>query len=128
VLALALVLLAEDGSALSGIGAIGAGWTGAGLLGGVLWWLCFKYLPAQDARLERAIEGERIAAKAQTDAHARVVIELVTKFDAAIRAEAERCDAARREARQDFGRMIEQIERASRAGAQASAAESKPKG
>lgn len=29
-----------------------AGWTGAGLLGLVLWWLCFKYLPAKDQQID----------------------------------------------------------------------------
>jgi len=29
----------------------GAGWVGVGLLGPVLWWLCYQHLPAKDKQL-----------------------------------------------------------------------------
>lgn len=35
-----------------------AGWTGAGLLGLVLWWLCFKYLPAKDQQIDTIMKNK----------------------------------------------------------------------
>lgn len=33
-----------------------SGWTGAGLLGLVMWWLAVKHLPAKDAQFERLLD------------------------------------------------------------------------
>lgn len=36
----------------------GAGWVGAGLLGGVLGWLLFLYLPSKDKQLKELVESK----------------------------------------------------------------------
>ncbi len=51
-----IALLADDpiSSTLGG----GAGWVGAGLLGGVLAWLLFIHLPGKDKQLKDFIDGK----------------------------------------------------------------------
>ncbi len=61
-----LALLADDpiSSTLGG----GAGWVGAGLLGGVLAWLLFIHLPGKDKQLKDFIDSKD---KQVTDLHQR---------------------------------------------------------
>lgn len=51
---IALLLFAQSLESLSG----GAGWVGAGLLGGVLAWLLFFHLPAKDKQIEAMIRNK----------------------------------------------------------------------
>lgn len=54
-----LVLLAQATTVSTDQAVGAAGWTGAGLLGLVLSWLMFKYLPAKDQQVKDLIEASR---------------------------------------------------------------------
>lgn len=80
----------------------GAGWVGAGLLGAVLMWLCWKHLPdkdkfikeqqaahdaqqaVKDERVERIINSHLVVEAAQRDVHAKLEREQRAEFRATL--------------------------------------------
>lgn len=106
-LALPFACFALAESDLSPLGGA-SGWAGAGLLSLMLGWLCLKYLPEQDRRMDKHITDERQLVKDMNQQMATTVENLVTKFDASQTKAAERCEAERRETRADFQKMLDQ--------------------
>lgn len=91
-----MLLLTDIAQDLSALG--GSGWAGAGLLGLVLLWLLMWHLPAKDKQLKELIERHDATTTALVDKHA-----------AAMAAEIARCDAGRKEAREDFRQSLETV-------------------
>ncbi len=79
----------------------GAGWVGAGLLGGVLAWLMFVRLPATDRALEKAMNTKDTQIKELADAKDNQIKEL-------IRSNGEQMDRERK-ARHEIADKAQQI-------------------
>lgn len=106
-LALPLACFALAEADLSPLGGA-SGWAGAGLLSLMLGWLCLKYLPAQDARLDKHQTEERALMRDLNQQLATTVTNLVGKFDEAQTRAAERCEAERRETRAYFQKILDE--------------------
>jgi hypothetical protein len=50
--------------------AVISSWFGTSLLGGVLYWLLFHYLPSKDRQMAEILTAERTASAAEREAHA----------------------------------------------------------
>jgi hypothetical protein len=65
--------------------AVISSWFGTSLLGGVLYWLLFHYLPAKDKQMAEILGAERLASAAERTVHAESRKESRAEFLQALR-------------------------------------------